>query len=132
MFECYHHGLVLRLPCANHLLFDSLAQYCFAMPKPLKARPGPRCCRIAPLCKQLFCSGAGWILVDLFTVVAAPTTCSLTNCLLFVWVSTLDEKSRGGGIHFGRKRGAYGYPLWTWITATNHRHLWINLKARIA
>ena len=36
------------------------------------------------------------ILVNLFTVVVATTTCSLTTCLLLVWVAALTEKLGGG------------------------------------
>ena len=51
---------------------------------------------------SLLPSGVGlarfWVLVDLFTVVAAPTTCSLTNCLLFVRGLHFDRIFFGGGV----------------------------------
>ena len=37
--------------CTKLSPIESLLQYRFATPKPLKARPGPGGCRIAPLCK---------------------------------------------------------------------------------
>ena len=40
--------------CIKVLLITFMLQYCFATPKPLKARPGPWGCKIAPLRKP-FC-----------------------------------------------------------------------------
>ena len=37
-------------PCENLSLIESLLQYRFATPNPLKARPGPEGCRTARLC----------------------------------------------------------------------------------
>ena len=39
--------------CTKLSPIESLLQYRFATPKPLKARPGPGGCRIARLCKPL-------------------------------------------------------------------------------
>ena len=38
--------------CEKLSPIESLLQYRFATPKPLKACPGPGCCRTAPLCKR--------------------------------------------------------------------------------
>ena len=38
--------------CRNQSLFRSRLQHRFATPEPLKARPGPGCCKTAPLCKS--------------------------------------------------------------------------------
>ena len=39
-------------PCENLSLIESLLQYRFATPNPLKARPGPEGCKTAPLCNR--------------------------------------------------------------------------------
>ena len=39
--------------CIKISLIESILQYRFAMPKPLKTRPGPDCCETAPLCNPV-------------------------------------------------------------------------------
>ena len=38
--------------CIKVSPIEFILQYCFAMPKPLKNRPGTRRCETAPLCKS--------------------------------------------------------------------------------
>ena len=46
-----HRVEVARNRCTKVSPIESLLQYRFATPNPLKARPGPGCCETAPLCK---------------------------------------------------------------------------------
>ena len=47
----FRSASVTEPPHTKLLPIESILQYCFAIPKPLKACPGPGGCRIAPLCK---------------------------------------------------------------------------------
>ena len=85
-------------PCIKLSPIESILQYCFATPKPLKARPGLEGCRIAPLC-NLFLLGMPFCGPVLFRVIYSQTRRSyylfFTICLLLVWCTRMLEESRG-------------------------------------
>ena len=76
--------------------------------------------------------GSFWVLVDLFTGVVAPTTCSLTTCLTTCMCVRFVRILQGVCVRFVRILGVCMCSLCTWITPSNHRRLWITLTAVIA
>ena len=61
--------------------------------------------------------GPFWVLVDLFTGLVVPTTCSLTTCIV---------------THFQRELGRFSDTLSAGKTGPDQSYLWINLTAVIA
>ena len=76
-------GRVEDSPCGNPSPINPIVQYRGATPNPLKARPGPGCCKTTPLCNR--------VLVDSLPPVAVPPF-------------TVSPQARPGAVQ-GAKRG---------------------------
>ena len=60
--------------------------------------------------------GSFWVLVNLFTGVVAPTTCSLTTCLTTCMGDRFQRKTNVGGDRFQRKTNVGGGQVSAWKT----------------
>ena len=87
-----HHFLPAKQYCTNLSPIESILQYRFATPKPLKARPGPEGMQNRSFAQPFLVACGCFLPVDLSTEPAAPPTCSYYLFLLLVCVFGLVEE----------------------------------------
>ena len=110
-YSNFSHGCRSGSRFTNLSPIESLLQYFFATPKPLKARPGPGCCKTAPLYNPSrwgFPFRSGFSLVDFVHRVSRSYYLFFNYLSYYLYGEGLyaEDQRSGEGLYAGE------HPIW--------------------